>query len=187
MFKDLILKNRSYRRFYQDVAVEKQTLLELVEIARLTPSARNAQPLKYFVSAGEKNAEIFSCLSWAGALTDWPGPSEGERPTGYIVVMLDSSVLSGADVDAGIVCQSMLLGAVEMGLGGCMFGAVDRPKLAEILSLPENLQILLVVALGKPKEEIVLDPCTDGDTKYWRDENQVHHVPKRSLEDILYG
>jgi nitroreductase len=191
MLKDLVLKNRSYRRYYQDIAVEKGALLELVDLARLTPSARNSQPLKYFVSAGEKNAEIFSCLAWAGYLTEWPGPEEGERPTGYIVVMLDKSISMSAEnawIDVGIACQTMLLGAAEKGFGGCMFGAVNRPKLAEILSLPESLEILLVVAIGKPKEEIVLDPVgADGDIKYWRDENQVHHVPKRSMSDILYG
>ena len=185
MFKDLILKNRSYRRFHQD-AVPRDTLLELVELARLSPSAANRQPLKYYLSAGEKNCEIFDCLSWAGALKDWPGPEADERPTGYIVILLDRDITPQADNDAGIVAQSMLLGAVEEGLGGCMFGAVNRPKLKEALSLPENLDILLVVAIGKPKEEIVLRPIgEDGDFKYWRDENQVHYVPKRSLDEIV--
>jgi nitroreductase len=185
MFKDLILKNRSYRRFHQD-AIQKDTLLELVELARLSPSAANRQPLKYYLSAGEKNKEIFDCLSWAGALPDWPGPEEGERPTGYITILLDRDIAPQADNDAGIVAQSILLGAVEKGLGGCMFGAVSRPKLKEVLALPEQLDILLVIALGKPKEEIVLKPIgTDGDFKYWRDENQVHYVPKRSTDEII--
>ena len=186
MLKDLVLKNRSYRRFYEDVAVQRDTLLELVELARLSSSAANMQPLKFFLSAGEKNAEIFDCLSWAGHLTDWPGPEEGERPTGYIVVLLDRQISQQADLDAGIACQNMLLGAAEKGLGGCMFGAVNRVKLKEALSLPENMDIVLVVAIGKPKETVVLMTAgKDGDIKYWRDENQVHYVPKRSLEDIL--
>ena len=186
MFKDLMLKNRSYRRFYEDVEIQRDTLLELVELARISPSAANRQPLKFYLSAGEKNREIFDCLSWAGALQNWTGPEEGERPTGYIVVLLDRDITPKADNDAGIVCQSMLLGAVEKGLGGCMFGAVDRVKLKEALALPENLDILLVVAIGKPKEEIVLKPIgKDGNFNYWRDEKQTHYVPKRSLDELV--
>ena len=186
MLKDLVLKNRSYRRFYEDAAVDRDTLLELVELARLSPSAANKQPLKFYISAGEKNAGIFDCLGWAGYLTDWPGPEEGERPAGYIVVLLDRDISPKADIDSGIACQSILLGAAEKGLGGCMFGNVNRVQLKEHLSLSENLDILLVVAIGKPKETVELQPLgDDGDIKYWRDENRTHYVPKRSLDDIL--
>lgn len=186
MIKDIIKKNRSYRRFYEDAPINRETLLELVDLARLSPNATNRQALKYYLSAGEKNNEIFECLSWAGYLTDWDGPKPGERPTAYIVVLDDHDIGKSQGADAGIVCQSMLLGAVEKGLGGCMFGAVDRKKLAANLSLPENMEILLVVALGKPKEEIVLDPVAPGGCiKYWRDDRQVHHVPKRSLDEII--
>ena len=186
MIKDFILKNRSYRRFYEDTAVTRDTLLELVELARLSSSAANKQPLKYFISAGEKNTAIFECLGWAGYLSDWNGPEKGERPVGYIVVLLDRDISTGADIDAGIACQSMLLGAAEKGLGGCMFGNINRVKLKGELALPENLDILLVVALGKPKETIEITPLgEEGDIKYWRDEKQVHYVPKRSLDDIV--
>jgi len=183
--KDLVSRNRSYRRFYEDVAITKETLLELIELARLSSSAANKQPLKYFVSVGEKNDAIFDSLGWAGHLADWHGPEKGERPAGYIVVLLDRNISAGADIDAGIACQSILLGAVEKGLGGCMFGNVSRAKLKDELDLPTNLDILLVVALGKPKEAIVITPLGEsGDTKYWRDENNVHYVPKRSLDEI---
>ena len=186
MIKDLILKNRSYRRFCEDVPIEKETLKELVDLARLSPSGRNQQSLKYYLSAGEKNNEIFECLSWAGHLAEGGTPKQGERPSAYIVVLDDMSIGKSIDADAGIACQSMLLGAVEKGFGGCMFGAVNRKKLAENLQLPDNFEINLVVALGKPKETIVLEEIgKDGDFKYWRDENQVHHVPKRSLEEII--
>ena len=186
MISDLVLKNRSYRRFFEDVSIDRETLVELVNLARLSPSGGNRQCLKFYLSAGEKNGEIFECLSWAGHLSDWVGPVSGERPSAYIVVMDDLSIGKSNDADVGIACQSMLLGAVEKGFGGCMFGAVNRKKLALNLELPDNLEINLVVALGKPKEEVVLDEMgEDGDFKYWRDDKQVHHVPKRSLDELI--
>jgi nitroreductase len=87
--------------------------------------------------------------------------------------------------DDGIATQSILLGAVEAGYGGCIIRAVNRKKLREILNLPEQFEIIQVIALGKPKEAIILDEMTNGEIKYWRDANQVHHVPKRSLEEII--
>ena len=186
MFLDLITKNRSYRRFYEDVSINREILLELVNLARLSPSASNKQCLKFYLSSGEKNDEIFECLYWAGHITDWDNPEKGERPSAYIVVLDDLNIGKSNNADAGIVCQSMLLGAVEKGYGGCMFGAIDRDKLASNLKLPENFEINLVVALGKPKEEIVIDDIgADGDFKYWRDEKQVHHVPKRTLDELV--
>jgi len=186
MFKDLILKNRSYRRFYEDERISYDTLTELVDLARLSPNGANRQGLKFFLSAGDKNEDIMSCLGWAGYLKDWGGPGPGERPAAYIVILNDR-MIGGGEADAGIAAMSILLGAAEKGLGGCMFGAVDRKKLASILNLSENMDITLVVALGKPKETVVLEEiASDGDIKYWRDENQVHHVPKRKLEDIIY-
>lgn len=187
MFADLVLKNRSYRRFYEDVPIGLDTLRELVNLARLTPSARNMQPLKYVLCCErETNAAIFSTLAWAGYLPDWPGPVEGERPSAYIVVLGDKTLSQSFGVDHGIAMQTLLLGAVEKGLGGCIIGSIQREKLRQILGIPERFEILNVVALGKPKEVVVLDPVgPDGNIKYWRDKDQVHHVPKRSLEELI--
>lgn len=189
MLADLILKNRSYRRFYEDAAISLDTLRELVDLARLSASARNGQPLKYALCCDRTtNAAIFSTLAWAGYLTDWPGPVEGERPSAYIVVLGDTTISQSFGVDHGIAMQSILLGATEKGLGGCMIGSVQRERLRAILGIPEQYEILNVVALGKPKETIVLDPVApDGSIKYWRDAQQVHHVPKRRLEDLIVG
>ena len=189
MIKDLILKNRSYRRFDQSKRVERETLRELVDLARLSPSAANAQPLKYFLSTeADKNALIFKRLAWAGYLADWPGPAEGERPAAYIVILGDKRLKPEFGVDPGIVVQSMLLGAVERGLGGCILGAVRRAELSQDLGLAEHLQILYVVALGAPAEQVQLEPMGPaGDIKYWRDEQGVHHVPKRALDDLIVG
>ena len=185
--KDLIVRNRTCRRFVQDVAVPRQTLRELVDLARLSASGANLQPLKYILSCEpEKNALIFPHLGWAGYLKDWPGPKEGERPSAYIVILGDTQVSRSFGCDHGIAAQSILLGATDKGLAGCMIGTVDRQQLQKVLEIPSHFEILLVLALGKPAETVVLETVgADGDIRYWRDEAGVHHVPKRSLDDII--
>ncbi len=187
MIADLIRKNRSCRRFYQKQAVDQETLKGFVNLARLSASAANLQPLCYIVSSNpEKNAEIFSCLAWAGYLKDWKGPQEGERPSAYIVVLGDTKITKDFGCDHGIASQSILLGVREKGLAGCMIGAINRKKLKKILKLEPNFEILLVLAIGKPKEKVVLEEVDkDGSIKYRRDGKGVHHVPKRILSDII--
>lgn len=187
VIKDLVRRNRSYRRFYQDVALEMETLRELVDLARLSASGANRQPLKYILSRrGETNALIFPNLSWAGYLKDWPGPDEGERPSGYIIILGDTEITQSFGVDHGIAAQSILLGATEKGLGGCMIGAVNRRGLRQALEIPGRYEVLLVLALGEPKEEVIIEGVgPDGDVQYWRDGEGRHHVPKRSLESIV--
>ena len=187
MIADLIKKTRSYRRFDQGFKIELETLRELVELARLSAAAGNLQPLKYMLSNDpEKNETIFKNLGWAGYLKDWPGPDEGERPSAYIIVLGDTRICKSFGCDHGIACQNMMLGAVEKGLGGCMIGSVNRERLRKNLNIEDHLEILLVVALGKPQETVVLETVgPDGDIKYWRDSEGVHHVPKRRLEDII--
>ncbi len=188
MLRDLILKNRSYRRFYEDAVVEEETLSGLVDLARHSASGGNVQPLKYILSCDpEKNASIFPCLAWAGYLKDWDCPAEGERPSAYIIIVGDGEISEAFGCDHGIAAQSILLGAAEMGLGGCMIGSIKGKKLCETLSIPERYEVLLVLALGKPVEEIVIDEADGGDIKYWRDDKNVHHVPKRPLDDIILG
>jgi nitroreductase len=188
MLENLIRKNRSCRRFYQNKMVNIHTLEGLVNLARLSASAGNLQPLAYILSCNaKKNEEIFSCLTWAAYLKDWPGPEEGERPAAYIVVMLDLTISKDPGCDHGIACQSIMLGAREKGLAGCMIGAIDREKLKQVLNVADQHKILLVLAIGKPKETVVIEPVLDPDKsiKYWRDEKGMHHVPKRSLQDII--
>jgi len=189
MVRDLILKNRSYRRFHQEVAIELETLRELVDLARLSASGANRQPLKYILSGDpEKNALIFPHLGWAGYLKDWPGPSEGERPSAYIIILGDKEISQSFGCDHGIAAQSILLGATEKGLGGCIIGSAKKDGLCKALKIPERYEILLVLALGKPKEKVVIETVgADGDIRYWRDSDSVHHVPKRSLDEIIVG
>lgn len=184
---ELVRQSRSYRRFFQEEPVSLETLRGLVELARLCPSASNRQPLRYILSNDPpKNATIFACLAWAGYLRDWPGPAEGERPSAYIVILNDSQASQSPGCDHGIAAQTILLGAAELGLGGCMLGAVRREKLRAALKIDRRYEILLVLALGRPKETVALEALgADGDIRYWRDEQQVHHVPKRALEDLI--
>lgn len=185
--RDLVLKNRSYRRFYEDQTVTKEVLLELVDLARLSPSGGNLQALKFITSCEtEKNKKIFECLFWAGYLKDWSGPEKGERPSAYIVILGDNTIKESVKIDQGIAAQTILLGAVEKDFGGCIFGSIKRELLKNNLNIPPHLDILLVLAIGKPKEEIQLEEINEnGNIRYWRDEAGIHHVPKRDLNQLI--
>lgn len=185
MIKELVKKNRSYRRFYQDRKLSTEQLRELVDIARLTPSAANRQPFRYRIVCDDiENEKVYESLGFAGYLKDWDGPEEGEKPAGYIVITCPDNI--NCEVDAGIVGQTMLLAATEQGFGGCFFGNVRREQLMSELGIPEGLKIVYVIAFGYPKENVVIEDIPgDGDIKYYRDENQVHHVPKKKLDDII--
>jgi len=189
LFKDLVLQNRTCRRFYEDVPTELETLRELVDLARLSASGGNRQPLRYILSCDpDKNALIFPYLGWAAAIKDWPGPSEGERPSAYIVILGDTELNKNFFCDHGIAAQSIMLGASEKGLGGCMHAAVNRKRLSEALGVPPGYEIFLVLSLGKPRETVVLETLEpEGDFNYWRTSDGVHHVPKRRLDDIIIG
>lgn len=187
MIRDLVLKNRSYRRFDQDIAIEAGTLRELVDLARLSASAANMQPLRYILCCDpRKNAVVFGHLAWAAYLKDWPGPAEGERPAAYIIILEDTKLDYPLRCDHGIAAQSILLGATERGLGGCIIGAIDKRGLRKVLGIPQRYEMLLVLALGKPKETVVVETTgPSGDIKYWRDGAGVHHVPKRPLDEVI--
>ena len=186
MLKDLILKNRSYRRFDESEIVPMRLLRAMVEAARLSASARNMQPLRYMLFNDSYScAKIFPTLAWAGYMKDWPGPKDGERPSAYIVQLGDLELTNDWWCDDGIAAQSMLLTAVEGGFGGCIIGSVQHEKLRTILNIPERYKIIQVLALGKPAEEVVIDEMANEDNKYWRDEEGVHHVPKRALEELI--
>ena len=187
-FKDLVLKTRSYRRFYQD-PVKDETLRGLVDLARNAASASNRQPLKYMLSSTpEMNAKIFPLVGFAGSLRDWGGPFEGERPTAYIVILLDTDISKNSLGDHTIAAQTILLGATEIGLGGCMHGSAKKPEMMAALNIPAKYEIALVISLGKPKEKVVLEPLgAEGKVTYYRDAEQTHHVPKRALKDIIIG
>ncbi len=184
---EMVARSRSYRRFYQHYEVSMETLISLIDLSRLTPSAANLQPLRYIASNDPvTNQSIFETLTWAAYIKDWPGPIEGERPSAYIVILGEKKHSKTAAWDMGIAAQTIMLGATEAGLGGCMVGSIKKEALWEALQVPEELEGLLVLALGKPKEKVLLSTLNPGqDIQYWRDSKKVHHVPKRPLEEVL--
>lgn len=187
MLRELFRTCRSYRRFDAGHPVSLSTLEDLVDLARWSPSGTNNQPLKYILSADpEHNDLIFPQLLWASRLKDWDGPAPEERPTGYVVILGDREIATNFGVDHGIAAHAILLGAAELGLGGCMFGSIRREALRAALSIPERFDILLVVALGRPVERVVLEEIPgDADPGYYRTPDRTHHVPKRRRQDVI--
>jgi nitroreductase len=187
VLKDIVTRNRCYRRFYQDVPVGSEVLRELIDLARLSATGGNKQPLKFYISNRlETNKKIYPLLTWAGALPEWPGPDEGERPSAYIIILGDKEISQSFGVDHGIAAQTILLGATERGFGGCMLSSIKKENAHRDLNIPPRYEILLTVALGKPKEKVVIEVLEPGsDTKYWREPDGTHHVPKRKLQDII--
>lgn len=183
----LVKKSRSYRRFDENFIVDGEILRELVKLAQYSPTGNNIQPLKFWLcNTPDINKKVFPHLGWAGSLKDWKGPKEGERPTAYIIILGDTDIKFNFGVDHGIAAQSMMLGAVERGLGGCMIGSVQREGLRQFLGIPMRYHILLVLALGKPVEIVITEPIGEnGLIRYYRDEDGVHHVPKRELSDLI--
>ena len=185
-FKELVTRTRSYRRFNEARKIDYDTLSELIDLARLSASGANRQPLKYLIyNTPEECARVFPTTIWAGYLNDWPGPVEGERPSAYIIILGDTSITRTFGVDHGIAAQSIMLGANEKGLGGCMIASIRKEVLKKELNIPEKFEILLILALGEPVEKVVIDDIRNDDVKYWRDEELTHHVPKRRLEDMI--
>ena len=182
----LVHATRSCRRFREEQAVARETLRGLIDLARLAGSAKNLQPLKYLiVNTPAQNAAIFPHLGWAGYLPEWPGPMAGERPAAYIVCLLDTRLATEAACDLGIASQNILLGATDLGLAGCRIASLSG-KLHQTLRLPAHLEILLVIALGFPCEQVVIEEAgPDDDIRYWRTPDQTHHVPKRRFADII--
>ncbi len=186
---DLVKRARTYRRFDESFKLDYETLKPILESLRFISSARNAQPLKYILSVNESvNGAIFPALKWAGYLENWEGPKEGERPVAYIVILQDKKISDDNFVyfDAGIAIQTVMLQLAELSLGGCTIAAIDKQKLRSVMDIDDRLNILCVIAIGKPVEKVVVVDVKDGDIRYYRDEKGVHYVPKRSLEELVY-
>ncbi len=189
MLRDIVVANRSYRGFDENRRISREELLEFVDLTRYTASSVNLQPLKYYIAyEPEKVRLICSMTKWARALSELNLPFEGTYPTGFIVICQDTDIAPNTArfmKDVGIVAQTILLAATEKGLGGCMIGNFSPEEVKDKLGLAENIAPQLIVAIGKPIEKIVITEVQDGKTDYYRDENNVHYVPKRKLEDIL--
>ena len=188
MLRDLLVKTRSFRSFDPDVKIKREELISFVDNARITAATRNLQPLKYKIVDTEP--ELSACLPslrFAASL-GIKLPPDGHEPTSLIVMCHDNDVAPFKELylkDIGICAEVIMLSATEAGYGSCMIGSYNEGELKAALNLPENLMINLVVALGKPDETCVLVEAEDGNVKYYRDANNTHYVPKRTLEDIL--
>ena len=186
-FKDLVRKNRSYRGYDNTVRQSKEELIELIDHARLMPAAKNSQPLKYFIAYEKEIVDsIQSHTRWAGKLQHLNLPFAGYEPTSFIVILQDMIVESVmTQVDVGIASATITLAAAEVGLGCCIIGAYSVKGVKEVMQLEDSLSPVMVIALGKPAEEIVLVDAVDGNVDYYRDNNNIHYVPKRNLADII--
>lgn len=190
MLIDLLKKNRSYRGYDDSFRIDRSMLEELIDCTRYTASSVNIQPLKYFAASEPETVALIQPLThWAGKLKELHLPREGHRPTAFIVICQDMSVSDSPTMfqrDIGIAAQTILLAATEKGLGGCMIGSFEKNALKKALSLPEQIEPMMVLAIGKPDETVLLTEMgPGGSTDYYRDENDVHFVPKRALKDIL--
>lgn len=190
MLRDIVRSCRSYRRFHEEESVDRKLLERWVDTARLTASSGNAQPLRFAIVDDARRAAVFDCLAWAKALPEWDGPAPGERPSAFVAICRDTDrALTDTYTawDEGIAAQTIMLQAAEAGFGGCIIGSFKKRSLAEALGVDgERFQPDLVLALGKPAEKVRIESLpTGGATEYWRDAESVHHVPKRSLSDVL--
>lgn len=189
LLKELVEKNRSYRKFVHSHKLSETELLQMVDTARLAPSSKNRQPLKYLLAYNATDTTaVFAHLKWAWYLKDWNGPSPEDRPAAYIVMLLDKNINDRADVDVGIAAQTILLAATEMGYGACIVRTVNYYEITKYFQLPPSLEIMLVIALGKPAQQIVIDEIETGQgIEYYEDTDNNHHVPKRKLADIIWN
>ena len=188
MLKDLVNANRSRRTFESGCHIPREALVELVDLTRACPAAMNLQPLKYrIVDEPDEVASLLAITRWAAALPI-KLPPEDHGPCAFIVICHDTSITPVKPIftiDVGIAAQTMMLAATEKGYGGCIIGSATAEAIRSTLSLPSHIEPALILGLGVPEETVVLTDAEDGQTKYYRDENNIHYVPKRPLSEIL--
>ncbi len=184
---ELCALTRTVRRFREALGIDPSVVLGILEAASLAPCAANLQELRYMTVLDERRrAELFPLLSWAGYLRDWPGPSAGERPPCYIVILAPTEENPFTRTDAGIAAGYVVLSARAAGLGACILMGFDRGRMRELLDPPDGMSPLLVIALGEPAEEVRLETAgRGGSLEYWRDTEGVHHVPKLPVSDLI--
>ncbi|MEJ5168612.1 MAG: nitroreductase family protein [Arcobacteraceae bacterium] len=181
--KNLVQNSRCYRIFDANFQIPHQDLVDLVELARISSSARNTQPLRYkIIDKNPQKLEIFTPLRWASNLS-WNGPSIHEMPSAFIVVCKDTNLGEFALVDAGIAMQNIMLGLKSKGLDGCMLASIDKQKYKEVLQLPQDIEPMFAIAIGKADQKIEM--IESSDTKYYRNEDKTHIVPKLPLNEVL--
>ena len=188
MLRDLLKNTRSFRRFNQNERIPAALLKTWVAELRYCASGRNCQPLKYaLVSSPQACAAVFPSLAWAGYLKDWNGPEAREQPSAYLIQLIDCTIAENCLCDDGIQLQTLLLSATEAGYGGCIIKAFKNAELRQTLRLPDHLKINYVLALGKPKETVRIEDMQNGEVRYWRTPDGIHHVPKRPASELIHA
>lgn len=185
--KNLLVKDRSIRRFDASCPIGTDILRSLVDLTRYCASSRNLQPLRYRIVESEAERElVYPLLAWAGYLKDWDGPVPSERPVAYLVQCLDTDLINSCLCDDGLQIQAITLGAAALGIGACIIKSFNAPKLKGVLSLPDNMEPRYVIALGYPIEQVVIEPMSSPDEiEYYRTPDGIHHVPKRPLDTLI--
>lgn len=186
-FKELVIQNRSYRRFDANYHIDKRVLLDILDTARLTASVMNRQGIRFaFCHTVELNSKVYDTLGWAALYKDWFGPIEKERPTAYIVMLRDNAIANKIHFDDGIIAQTITLAAAEKGLGCCIFQNCKWNTVFAALGIDkQRYTFSCTIALGRAIEKVELEVMENNAVQYWRDAEQVHHVPKRKLSDLI--
>lgn len=183
---ELIKSRRSIRQF-QPKAIEKNILLDCIDAARAAPSAANLQPLRYILVTEREQVEyIFPLLRWAGYIQPHGNPKPGQRPTAYLIVLIDEEIGETWKYhDVGAAVENFMLAAWSYGIGSCWLASVDRETLRSFYQIPAKYTIDTVVALGYPAETPQLE-ASDETVRYWQDSDGRLHVPKRTVEAIVH-
>lgn len=181
-----LIKNRRTIRTFKSTPIEHEKLLQIADCARLAPTAANLQPLKFAIITDENiRKAMFPHIKYAGYVPDW-NPEFKETSPAFIAILNDSSIKPGekAECDCGAAIMSMCLAAEDMGISSCWLGAIDRGKIREILELEEKYDIMYLLALGYKNQSGETFDMTDS-VKYYFDEDNNVHVPKRTLDEVV--
>lgn len=182
---ETILSRRSIRRFQQK-PINTELLRKFVNAARVAPSAANLQPLEFFiVTEKDMCSKIFETIGWAGYIKPAWKPDKNERPTAYIVILVKDITNRYYLRDVGLASENIVLAAEEEHIGSCILCKIEKNKIQEMLKIPDTLHVDSLIALGYKAEQAVVEDFKDS-VKYWRDKNEVLHIPKRKLEDIIH-
>jgi len=188
-YKRLLKSDRSVRRFDNSRRIPREILNSFIELCRYTASGRNAQPLKYYVAHTREDCDkIFPLLKWAGYFPEWDGPEPEEQPTAYLIQCLDTRYGENCLCDDGLQLQAITLGAASIGINACIIKAFDAHTISETLNLPEHLSPRYVLAMGYGTERVKIEDMDENEDacfKYYRTPDGVHHVPKRSLQQLI--
>ncbi|NLM22126.1 MAG: nitroreductase [Peptococcaceae bacterium] len=149
-FNELAKKRYSVRK-YKDMAIEKEKILQILEAARIAPSAVNYQPWHFIVLTEKKMIEQIAEV--------YPGKWLAQAPV-IIVACGDHSQSwkrkdgkDHCDIDLAIAIDHITLAAADLGIGTCWVCAFEAAKCHKILGLPEHLEPIALLSMGYPLEE----------------------------------